>query len=125
MKKIGFLLAALLLADVFVNGQPQIDPEEMIKMQVERLTEALDLTKDQVPKVETIVRKTSEKMMAMFEDMGPGGDFSEMREKMEKVQEEQTKQMKEILSDEQDKKYDKFLEEQRERMRQMRGGFGN
>lgn len=124
MKKIGLLLSALLLAFVFVNAQPDFDPAAMIKRQVDQLTEACSLTKDQVPKVEAIVKKYNEKMMAMFQDAGGGGDQNAMREKMTKMREEQTKEMKAILSVEQGVKYDKFLADQMERFRQM-GAPGN
>lgn len=126
MKRICLLLVVLFSMTVFVHAQPgMMDPAEMVKRQVEQLTTSLSLTKDQVPKVETIVKKYNEKIMAMFEDMRDGGgDFSAMREKMTKVQEEQTKEMKTILTAEQGTQYDKFLEEQRERMRQMGGPGG-
>jgi periplasmic protein CpxP/Spy len=123
MKKFGLLLSVLLMTVVFVKAQP--DPAEMVKRQVDQLTEACSLTKDQVPKVEVIVKKYSEKMMAMFQEMGGGGDRDAMREKMTKNREEQSKEIKAILTADQAKKYDKFLAEQMERMRQMGGPGGN
>ena len=124
MKKIGLLLTTLLLTVVFVNAQPgNFDPEEMIKRQLDGIVEACDLSKDQAGNVEAIIRKTNEKRMAMFQDMGGGGDREAMREKMTQMREEETKEIKAVLNEEQVKKYDKYLEEQAER-RRNRGGFG-
>ncbi|MBN1821180.1 MAG: hypothetical protein JXR31_01165 [Prolixibacteraceae bacterium] len=128
MKKIGLLLAALLVAVIFVNAQPpggqggNFDPEQMIKRQVDQIVEACGLSKEQTQKVEAIVRKGNEKRMEMFQDMGGGGDREAMREKMNKMRDEQTKEIKAVLTEEQAKKYDKFLEEQEQRRRER--GFG-
>jgi len=123
MKKIGLLLTFLFLSVVFVKAQPgNFDPEEMIKRQVEGITEACDLSEDQVTKVEAIIRKSNEKMMALFQEMGGGGDREAMREKMGEIRDEQTKEIKAVLTEEQAEKYDEYMEEMRQRMRQGRPG---
>jgi len=125
MKKIGLLLIVLFWAGVLVQAQPgMMDPAEMIKQRVDQITQACSLTKDQVPKVEAVVKKYNEKMMAMFQDMGDGGggDFSAMREKMTKLMDDQNKEIKAVLTADQATKYDKFVQEERERMRQMGPG---
>ena len=129
MKKLGLVLITFLLTVVFVNAQPgNFDPQAMIKRQVDQLTETCSLTKDQVPKVEAIVKKYSDQRTKMFQDMqngGGGGDFSAMREKMTKMQDDQAKEIKAILTADQAKKYDAWLKERQERMQQrMNGGGG-
>ena len=122
VKVIVFLFTVFFLSTVVVKGQPQFDPEEMIKMQVQQLTEACVLSEGQVTKVEAIVRETSRKMIETFQS-GQGGDFAELREKMKLIQEEYNKKIKEILNKEQVERYEKYLIEQSERMRQRGGGF--
>jgi periplasmic protein CpxP/Spy len=126
MKKLGLLFATLFVTLMFVNAQPgNFDPEAMIQRQVDQIKEACDLTDEQVPQVKAVVKKYSDKMMELFQDMGPGGDREAMREKMTENREKQTQEIKEILTDEQDAKYDAFLEEQAERRRNRGGGgFG-
>ncbi len=126
MKKLGLLVTALFVTFVFVNAQPgNFDPEAMIQRQVDQIKEACDLTDEQVPQVKAVVKKYNEKMMEMFQGMGPDGDREAMREKMTQNRENQTNEIKEILTDEQDAKYDAFLEEQAERFRNRGGGgFG-
>lgn len=125
MKKISLLLTALFFAVLFVNAQPggqQSTPEERAKRQVEQLTTALSLNKDQAAKVEAISLKYGKQQGELFQSMGQGGDREAMREKMTAIREAQTKEIKAILTPEQSAKYDKYLEEQRSRMRQGGGG---
>jgi len=126
MKKLGLLVTALFVAFVFVKAQPgNFNPEAMIQRQMDQITGACDLTDEQVPQVKAVVKKYSNKMMELFQEMGPDGDREAMREKMTQNRENQTKEIKEILTDEQDAKYDAFLEEQAKRFRNRRGGgFG-
>jgi Spy/CpxP family protein refolding chaperone len=129
MKKIGLLLSVLMIFGLMVKAQPgggMMDPAEMVKRNVDQINQTCTLTKEQLPKVEAIVKKYSDKTMEMFQGMqgGGGGDFSAMREKMTKLQDDQTKELKAVLTAEQSAKYDKFLQERRERMRQMGGPGG-
>ncbi|MCG6187766.1 DUF4890 domain-containing protein [Maribellus maritimus] len=99
------------------------DPEEIAERQVERLTEQLDLSKDQQKQVYDLTIENFENMSKM-RGQG-GGDFEAMREQMQKAREEQNKKMKTILTDDQWGKYEIFQEEMRARRGQGRpGGFG-
>ena len=126
MKKVGLVLITLLLTVVFVNAQPgNFDPAARLKRQLDQLTQTCSLTKDQVPKVETILKKYSDQRSKMFQDMQNGGDRSAMRDKMTKMQDDQSKEIKAILTADQAKKYDAYLKEQQERRQQrMNGGGG-
>ena len=125
MKKIG-LLFIFILSVVLVKAQPgNFDPAQMIKRQVDQLTETCSLTKDQVPKVEAIVKKYSDKRMAMFQDaQNGGGDRQAMMDKFTKLQSDQDKEVKALLTEDQAKKYDAYVKEREERMRQFMNGGG-
>lgn len=127
MKKIGFLLIAVLLGTAMSMAQPggqrNMDPEEMAKRQTERLKEALGLNKDQEKKVYDLSLETSKKRSKMFQEMrDSGGGFEGMREKMQELRNDENKKMKAILTDAQWTKYEKYLEERRSRRGQ--GGPG-
>lgn len=109
------------------GGFGQMDPEERIKNQIERMKTDLTLNEDQVKKVEVVIRKYSKKQSEMFEEMrngGGGGDFTQMREKMQTMREEQTKELKPIFTAEQLKKYEELEKEREEQRRQRMGGGG-
>ena len=127
MKKIGFLLIAVLLGTAMSMAQPggqrNMDPEEMAKRQTEQLKEALGLNKDQEKKVYDLSLDTSKKRAKMFQEMrDSGGGFDGMRDKMQALRDDENKKMKAILTDEQWTKYEKYQEERRNRRGQ--GGPG-
>ncbi len=140
MNKILFFVALLFLGLTFGcnnqggnnSQQPQFgaggfgdrgnfDPEEMAQRQVERLTERLNLSKEQQKQVYDLTIENFKNMQKMREE-GGSGDFEAMREQMQKVREEQNKKIKAILSDKQWEEYEAFQEEMRARRGQ--GGFG-
>lgn len=126
MKKIGFLLIAILLGTTFSMAQPggqRMSPEERAKQQTAELKETLGLDKAQEKKVYDLNVESGKKMAKMREEMGGGGFSDEMREKMMAMREETNKEMKKILTADQYKKYEKYLEERRARRGQ--GGGGN
>ncbi len=116
MKKIGFLLIAVLLGTVIGRAQPQgprnMNPEESAKRQTEQIKEAVGLNADQEKKVYDLNLEMSKKMQEMFQQ-NQGGGFEAMREKMTKLREDQSAKMKEILTAEQYAKYEKYMEERR------------
>ncbi|TNF40131.1 MAG: hypothetical protein EP310_09475 [Bacteroidetes bacterium] len=116
MKKIGFLMIALLLGAMVSFGQnwQNATPEEMAKRQTEQIKEKCGLDKDQEKKVYELSLKSSKEMAKLRSEMqGGGGPNEGMREKMMKMREDQNKEMKKILSADQYVKYEKYLEERR------------
>ena len=127
MKKIGFLLIAVLLGAIISMAQPggqrNRNPEEMAKRQTERLKELLGLNKAQEKKVYDLSLENGKKRAEMFQEMRDSGNgFEEMREKMQELRNDENKKMKAILTDEQWTKYEKYLEERRSRRGQGRPG---
>lgn len=124
MKKIGFLLFAILFGATISMAQPggqRMSTEERAKATTAELKEKLGLNKEQEKKVYDLNIESGKKMTAMREDMQGGGDREAMREKMTKMRDEQNKAMKKILTEDQYKKYEKYLEE-RQSQRGQRGG---
>ncbi|MFI3248443.1 MAG: DUF4890 domain-containing protein [Rikenellaceae bacterium] len=118
MKRKEFLsivFAALALVAVITvtaqpqgGGRPQGTPEEMAKMMVERMSEELDLTKDQQTQIYDINVKFAEERKA-------GGDSRPSREEMEASREKMSAQIKSVLTEDQAKKYDEMEAKMRER----------
>jgi len=123
MKKIGFLLIAMLFGTIVGYSQnwQNSTPEEMAKRQTDQIKEKCGLDKDQEKKVYDLNLKSSKEMAKMREQMQGGGDRDAMREKMTKMRDDQNKEMKKILTAEQYVKYEKYLEERRA-ARQQGGG---
>ena len=82
-----------------------------VEQQMERMTTQLNLTDEQKPKVEAVLKESAKKRQEIFSDSS--FDRSQMREKMQPIMEEQNKKLKAILTDEQYKKY----EEMQQRMK--------
>ena len=127
MKKIGFLLIAILFGTTvsmaqYGGGGQNRTPEERAKQQTADLKEALGLDKTQEKKVYDLNLESGKKMIKMREEMGGGGFSEEMRDKMMAMREEQNKEMKKILTADQFTKYEKYLEERRSRRGQGGGG---
>lgn len=122
MKKIGFLLIALIMGVMVGTAQNRqnLSPEEMAKQQTAEIKEKCGLDKDQEKKVYDLNLKSGKEMVKMREQM-QGGDRDAMREKMTKMREEQNKEMKKILTAAQYTKYEKYQEERRA-ARQQGGG---
>jgi hypothetical protein len=122
MKKIGFLLIALIMGTIVGTAQnwQNATPEEMAKRQTDQIKEKCGLDKAQEKKVYDLQLESSKKMAKMREEM-QGGDRDSMRDKMAKMREDQNKEMKKILTAEQYVKYEKYLEERRA----ARQGGGN
>ncbi len=116
MKKIGFLMVAILLGTMVSMAQnwQNSTPEEMAKRQTDQIKEKCGLDKDQEKKVYDLSLKSGKEMAKMREEMqGGGGPSEEMRAKMTKIRDEQNKEMKKILTADQYVKYEKYLEERR------------
>lgn len=159
MKKLGFILIALMLvvgttyAQERGSGRPsqtgqrpsqagqgrpggqggfngqRMDPEQMIKMQTQRLTEELKLTKDQEAKVTAIYKKYTGNNTMDFQKMRDASDAerTKMREEMQKTREKQEAEIKAVLTPAQVKTYDENMKKRQEQMRNgqgRQGGFG-
>ena len=124
MKKIGFLMIAVLLLSMVSKAQnwQSATPEEMAKRQTEQIKEKCGIDKDQEKKVYDLNLKSSKEMAKLREGMqGSGGPSDDMRAKMMKIRDDQNKEMKKILTADQYVKYEKYLEERRA----ARQGGGN
>ena len=124
MKKIGFLLIALIMGTLIGTAQnwQNSTPEEMAKRQTDQIKEKCGLDKDQEKKVYDLNLTSGKEMAKMRSEMqGGGGPSDAMREKMSKMRDDQNKEMKKILSADQYVKYEKYLEERRA----ARQGGGN
>jgi Spy/CpxP family protein refolding chaperone len=87
----------------------------------EQLKTALDLTDDQVKKVQAIEDDMRAKMREMFQ----GGDRSQMQEQMTAAMEKVKTDVKAILTKEQEPKFDEWVKGMEERRNQFgRGGPG-
>jgi hypothetical protein len=110
MKKTLVLTLSILFAMVLVvNAQPP-SAEEMAKTQTEQMKAGLNLTADQLTKVEALNLKYAKMMSAMFEQ-GPPDDFEEMRKKMEENQKAKRVELEKVLNADQLKKYDQMQAE--------------
>lgn len=149
MKRFGVLLVVLLLVAGITNAQergggerpsktapqggprgtrPQMNPEEMVKRQTQRLVDELKLTKEQEAKVTAINKKYMEKRPVDFSKMRDASDEErkKMFEEMRKSQQEKNKEIRAVLTPEQAKIFDEN-QKKREEMRrngQRQGGFG-
>jgi protein CpxP len=122
MKKTLFLIFAALFALVLaVDAQPgggPPSPDEMAKRETEQMKSGLNLTADQLPKVEAINLKYARKMGEMFQ-AGPPSDFAEMQKTMAEIQKAKRADLEKVLTADQLKKYDQMMEE---RMKNGPGG---
>ena len=101
------------------------NPEERLKKEVDNLTTALSLTKDQVAKVTTIVTEAQKIQGEAFQKMRDSFDMyrNKMREEMMKMRADTDKKLKAVLTAEQAPKLDAFRKQQDEerakRMQEM------
>ncbi|MDX9883057.1 MAG: hypothetical protein RBS73_13425 [Prolixibacteraceae bacterium] len=111
------------------GGQrPQMDPEQMVQRQVDRLNEAVTLTDAQKTNAKEIFKKSSEKRRELFQGMRDSGgqpDREKMRASMDELRKKETAEIKAILTPEQLPKYETYLKEMEQRMRErMNNGPG-
>ena len=110
-------------------GGQNMSPEEMIKMQTQRLVEQYKLNKDQEAKVTAINKKYSQNQTTDFSKMRDASDEerTKMRDAMQKVQADKNKEIRAVLTADQAKLFDenqKKQEEQRRNGQGRMGGFG-
>lgn len=106
-------------------GGQNMNPDEMAKMQAQRLVEELKLNKDQEAKITAIYKKSSANNTTDFQRMRDASDAerTKMREEMQKVRDQQEKEIKAVLTPAQLKTYEESLKNRQSRMGGQ-GGFG-
>lgn len=113
-------ILALVLGIGLANAQEkdirqQRSPEEMAKMQTERLTKELKLTKPQQDSIHKYVLASSVEQQKLFKENALKSDNPEAnRKKMQAIREKQTQKVKSFLNEEQNKKYDEILKQRRQ-----------
>ena len=111
------------------GNRQQMNPEERLKMQTQRLVEQYKLNKDQEAKVTAINKKYSQNQTVDFSKMRDASDAerAKMMESMQKVQADRNKEIRAVLTADQAKLFDenqKKQEEQRRNGQGRMGGFG-
>lgn len=127
MKKVLMAILIAFLAVGSCYAQPGgYDPAARLQKEIDGLTTALSLTKDQVEKITPIVTAGQKKQSELYAKMREGGgdvDRDKMREEMTKLQAETDKELKTVLTAEQGPKLDAYRKQQAEerakRMQQM------
>ena len=108
------------------GNRPQMNLEDMIKRQTQRLVDELKLTKEQEAKVLTINKKYMDKQTFDFSKMRDATDEerTKMRESMQKVQAEKDKEIKAILTADQVKLFDEMQKKREEMRKNFQGRMG-
>jgi protein CpxP len=98
-------------------------PMESVDDQIKSLTKKLKLTDDQQAKLKPILEDQRKQMEQMHNDSSLSREdrFS----KMQDLRQSSDTQIKSVLTEEQQKDFDKMRADQRERMKQWRGGNGD
>ncbi len=122
MKKIIMTLLALVLTTgAFAQGFGDFNPEDMAKMQVDRMKESYKLNDAQYNKLLKFFKDSTKKMMEDMQNGGGQGGFD--MEAMQKRMKAQNDTIKSVLTEEQFKAYEEDQKKMRERFQQG-GGFG-
>jgi len=106
------------------GGRPQMNPEEMLKRQTQRLVEDLKLNKDQEAKVNAINKKYADKNPGGWQKMRDASDEerTKLRDEMRKVNEEKNKEIKALLTADQVKLFDEMQKKRDEARKNNPGG---
>jgi hypothetical protein len=106
------------------GGRPQMNPEDVLKRQNQRLVEELKLNKDQETKVSAINKKYMDKNSGSWEKMRDASDEERksFREQMRKVNDERNKEIKVLLSADQLKLFDEMQKKNEEARKNRQGG---
>ena len=125
MKKLVMFVFVAVLAMGSCFAQPGGgDPAARLQREIDGLTTALGLSKDQVAKVTPIVTEAQKVQSEMFAKMREGGnmDRDKMREERTKMQAETDKKIKAVITPAQVVKLDAYRKQQAEdRAKRMQG----
>lgn len=123
MKKLLVLALVAILA-IGTGVAQQRDPAARLQREIEGLTTALSLSKEDVAKITPIVTEGQKKQSEAFAKMRESGDMDrdKMREAMTTLRAETDKQLKAVLTPEQGVKLDAYRKQQaEERAKRMQG----
>ncbi|MCA5005390.1 hypothetical protein [Sphingobacterium bovistauri] len=113
MKSLISILALVLslgLANAQQGGnRPQRTPEEMAKMQMERLTKELNLSQTQQDSIQKYILSTSKEQQKIFREAGDNREAA--MKSMQALREKQSLKVKTFLNEEQSKKYDELAKQ--------------
>ena len=99
------------------GGQRNMEPKEMAERQTNQMKESLELTAEQLPKVEVLNLKYAEKFGKARDQAN--GDRESMRSTMMEMMKEKDVELKKILTADQ---WTKFEADRKERMQNRSGG---
>ena len=116
MKKLLLVVFVAVFAMGSSFAQPGGDPAARLQREIDGITAALGLSKDEVAKITPIVTDAQKKQSEAFAKMRESGnmDRDKMREERTKMQAETDKLLKAVLTPEQGVKLDAFRKQQAE-----------
>lgn len=116
MKKLFVFVLVAVLAIGSSFAQPGGDPAERLQREIDGLTTALGLSKEDVAKITPIVTEAQKKQSEAWAKMRESGnmDREKMREERTKMTAETDKALKAVLTAEQGVKLDAFRKQQAE-----------
>jgi hypothetical protein len=116
MKKLLLVVFVAVFAMGSSFAQPGGDPAARLQREIDGITAALGLSKDEVAKITPIVTEAQKKQSEAFAKMRESGnmDRDKMREERTKMQAETDKLLKAVLTPEQGVKLDAFRKQQAE-----------
>lgn len=116
MKKLFVFVLVAVLAIGSNFAQPGGDPAERLQREIDGLTKALGLSKEDVAKITPIVTEAQKKQSEAWAKMRESGnmDREKMREERTKMMAETDKSLKAVLTAEQGVKLDAFRKQQAE-----------
>ena len=116
MKKLLLVVFVAIFAVGSSLAQPGGDPAARLQREIDGLTSALGLSKDEVAKITPIVTESQKKQSEAFAKMRESGnmDREKMREERTKLMAETDKQLKAVLTPAQGEKLDAFRKQQAE-----------
>jgi Spy/CpxP family protein refolding chaperone len=112
-------VASTSMAQDSSKAKPKRSPEELTKMQTQQYKRKLSLTAEQEPKVSAILLDYSTKLVAARDSKG--GKMKKMQE-LKHLSDAKDNSMKTVLTEQQYTDYLKLMEEQKEKLKERRGG---
>lgn len=112
-------VAGTTMAQDSSKAKPKRSPEELAKMQTQQLKRKLSLTAEQEPKVSATILDFSTKLVATRDSKA--GKMKKMQE-VKQLNDAKDLSMKGILTEQQYSDYLKLMEEQKEKVKEKRGG---
>lgn len=116
---LGFGITTMAMAQDSSKARPKRSPEELAKLQTQQYKRKLSLTADQEPKVSAILLDYSTKLVEARDSKG--GKMKKLQE-VKHLSDTKDIAMKGVLSEQQYTDYLKLMEEQKEKIKERRGG---